>query len=152
MRSRTGPDHMCRRFVCSALLALGCGTSTAGVYEYECLTTDYLEVGASGKLEQPPYSPQSLAVLKALSGKPFHVDRKSGTVLGSYPFWLPPQPDIHVLSRGSHSQSFTALYVGIEHEGGRRVIVLGVRESDRTDTKPFVATDSSGSVYSGMCN
>jgi len=87
---------------------------------------------------------------KAFSGKPFHVDRASGTVLGSYPFWLPPGPETHVLSHGSETQAFSVIYVGPLYQGGRRAVFLVIGEDARSPKKSFIAADA-GNVYGGFC-
>ena len=122
----------------------------AGKYEYECRTIDWKEVDESGQLAKPSVAPDSLGMLKAFPGKSFFIDRQNGTVLGGYPFWLPPSPETRVLSAGSETQSFSVIYVGPAFEGGRRVVFLTIYESHRKAEKPFVASDAT-SVYTGSC-
>ncbi|MBI3146329.1 MAG: hypothetical protein HYZ18_13965 [Pseudogulbenkiania sp.] len=84
--------------------------ANAGSSQYECSTKEWWQLSNNGVLEKVVPHPNSLAA-KTFS-KPFFVDRRTGAVLGSFPFWLQSNAKITVLNRGSPEQTFSAIYMG----------------------------------------
>lgn len=122
--------------------------ANAGPPQYECTTKEWWQLSKAGILTKAVPQPGSVAA-KTFS-KPFFVDRHTGAVLGSMPFWLQPDAEVTVLNRGSKEQTFSAMYVGSYAGGGALPIMLSIRESDKGLDKSFVALDST-TTYTGIC-
>ena len=114
----------------------------AGPKGYMCTVETELHLSNDGSLE--PY-PKPLAV-----GEQFAVDRSTGNLIKALSWWMIVSAKTVVLSQGSPSSSFMAIYTAPAADNGIFHTTLYIKEFTKGIEKPFLLT-SNGSVYAGVC-
>jgi len=124
--------------------ALACDCAFAGVFAYECEVLSEQRISDDGVLEPG---------LDIYIGKSFHVERRTGVVLGGG-FGNSAYPTKSILDLGNDSMSYKLLWVSkpiFELEGSHNVVYLEIKEWAETMLKPFILIHS-GTVLTGSCS
>ena len=130
----------------SLMIVLGALTTydaIAAPLDYECRVAAVSVTDASGKLTE---SPEATYV-----GSVFHVERSTGTILGSL-LGNSAYPTKQVLDAGGADRSFKVLTSSEKAfpEQPVHTIYVEIAEYSEEPTKPFVAVEG-GMVISGLC-
>ena len=127
-----------------AIIFLVPNLTDAGQLAYKCEILSELKLSANGTL-------RTEAGYDFYIGKVFHVDRKSGVLLGAN-LTNSGYEKIDVLDPGSDEMSFKVVWMSaiVGNTGGRNVRYLEVREFEKKFEKPFILV-TSGTVLTGTC-
>ncbi len=135
------------RYITAGLLIatiLACNPVFAGDLAYECEVLTEQMISDDGVLEPG---------LDIYIGKSFHVERRTGVVLGGG-FGNSAYPTKSILDLGNDSMSYKLLWVSkpiFELEGSHNVVYLEIKEWAETMLKPFILIHS-GTVLTGSCS